>query len=148
MGRGTGNLPYLDFISCIIRYIYYIIPKEEFQYDQNSIDNENFDFIRKDFKLIYLASYYNEPSPIMHEIFIEAAKLDKKYKLGKFEYFYEFDKNVTKKKWNVNFYNEILLDLFDKIKNIYLCGTSIFMEYAFEELISTTRIFEKNIIYI
>lgn len=148
LGRGTGTLPYLDFIYFIIRYIYWKIPKDNFQFNQNRIDNENFDSIGKNFKLIFFASYYNENSAVLHNFLTDADRIDKKYKLGLFDYYYNFEKKVTKNKWNSQFYDEIITPHYTQIKNIYLCGTNLFMEYSKEELIKTSKLLENKFIYL
>lgn len=148
IGRGTGNLPYLDFISFILRFIFFKIPKDHFQFNDNLIDNENFDCIDKSFKLVVFASYYNEKSSLMHKLLKEADRLNKKYKLELFEYYHDFNKSDSKTTWDNTFFNEKFKTEFDFIQNVYLCGTIKFIEMMRDEMKNTDKIYENQMIYV
>jgi hypothetical protein len=77
-----------------MRLIINKISKEKFKYDKNIIDNESFDDIENDFKLILYASYYNEESSTMDKMLKDASDLSLRYNLNIFEYNVKFEKEI------------------------------------------------------
>lgn len=147
LARGTGMIPFLDFASLILRYIFYKIPTDNYNFDKNRVDEESFDYIDNDFKFILFNSVYNEKSLLMHRLLTEADRLDKKYKFGIFDYHYIIEKNITKQKLNSDFMKISLINdiKHNNIRAVYLCGTNEFMESAREEL-SKINLIDENVI--
>ncbi len=148
IGRGTGNLPFMDFTSFIVRFIFYKIPKDNFKFNNNLIDNETFNSIDKSFKLVVFASYFNEKSSLIDKLLKEAHRLNRKYKLGVFEYYHNFSNNDFKTEWNTKFFSEKFKCVFNQIKNVYLCGTIEFTEWMRDELKNTAEIKENQLIFV
>ena len=158
MGRGTGILPFLDFASLAIRLILFKISKEKFNYDKNKIDNESFDDIDKDFKLVLYASYYNEESSTMNKMLKDASDLSFKYNLNVFEYKVKYEKeikneieeslNYNENKWNSYNFRKKFGEKNQEIKKILISGTIGFMEIMQNEFKKSDICVEENIICI
>jgi len=115
-----------------MRLILYKISKEKFNSHKNRIDEESFEYIEDDFKLVLYASYFNEESSTMNKFLKDASDLNKKYNLNIFEYNVKYEKEIAGfgfvSNWNAMNFRKEFGAKNKEIKKVYISGTIGFLE--------------------
>jgi len=129
MAGGTGAYCFLDFVAFILRYIVSRISKK-LQIPNNSIDKEeSYDEISDDFTLVYMSSFSNQDEGVYVAECQALQELDLKYNLNMFKFINRFsDDNPRPSRWNDIMLKKELGQFKDKIKKVFLCGPTPFLD--------------------
>ena len=141
---GTGIIPFLDLFSLTYRFIIDKISRENFNYNGNNLFEENFDFIKPEFKLKIFASYSGESFKIMDNYLQDLNSICKRFNIETFSYEINFDSNKLDSLSVIKFLQENK----EKLKKIYFSGSIGFMDSLKNKIIENNPIFKKNIFYV
>lgn len=141
-GGGTGVLCFLDFIAYILRYIADRVAENLYGEKNNKIMlDEDFSPISPDFKLIFFSAFKDKFSTIFQELCERMHFFSEKYGFlnSVFKYYVRIAKNQPQK-WDKNFLSQELSIHKEKIKKVYICGTSDFIQDI------TIQVLESNLV--
>lgn len=166
---GTGSLAFLDLVALLIRYVNYLLNEEEY----SIYKNEDFSYIKNDFKIVYFASYSSKDYGLLTDLCSKLNDLSilLEKKLGKniFKYVPRYS-DKDNYKWNKDFIerefrnidiilNSSLKNKFSSLPsnsrisdneenefNILVCGT-ISMQESLQDCFKQLYINDKKIHY-
>jgi predicted ferric reductase len=124
---GTGILPFIDFISLTARYMNHLLRKRIPKLEDNCLAlDENFDYVRSDFRLMVFSTYQSNEGTIFYEECVKMNLINDKYNLDVFDY--KLRISSDKSKWNKDYMKEHLTKYKHCIEKIYLVGPISFMD--------------------
>lgn len=153
LSGGTGIFSFLDFVQFTLRYMNNLVKRKQFIKQNNNsniedakeeindhgigatektsanevsdlFEDEDFSFVRQDFKLVLFSSFSDEEASVFHGFCSKLQLLESNYQLNVFNYFPRFS-NKDKFKWNEDYLNSSIkqsTSSLNEISKVFISG--------------------------